>query len=95
MKIATICIMQTTTIVLPKDLAREVEEQVEKGKFSSRSAFIRLAIETYLRFQKGKLSWEILATPFRAFAKAKGLTENDVLKAVEKGRRGKASKSNQ
>lgn len=87
--------MQTATVTLPKNLVREVEEQVERGKFPSRSAFIRFAVETYLRFQKGQLSWEVLAAPFRALAKAKGLTEGDVLKAVEKGRRGKASKSNQ
>lgn len=86
----------TTTISLPKNLASEMEKQIEEGKFTSRSEFIRSAVRTYLLFQKGKLSWEILAAPFRSFAKKSKLTESDILKAVERGRRrGKNSKSSQ
>jgi len=77
----------TTTISLPKNLAQEMEKQIDKGKFSSRSEFIRSAVRTYLLFQKGELSWEILATPFRSFAKQRNLTEDDILIAVEKGRK--------
>lgn len=83
----------TTTISLPKNLAEEVEKQIEAGRFTSRSEFIRSAVRTYLLFQKGELSWEVLAAPFRAYAKQKKLTERDVLEIVEKGRRGKSSKS--
>ena len=83
----------TTTISFPKILAKEMEKQIEKGKFTSRSEFIRSAVRTYLLFQKGELSWEILAAPFRSFAKQRKLTEEDILEAVEKGRsRGKRSK---
>lgn len=82
----------TTTISLPKNLAQEMEEQIKEGKFSSRSEFIRSAVRTYLTFQKGELSWEVLATPFRAYAKQKRLTEGDILRAVEKGRHGKSQK---
>lgn len=86
----------TTTISLPKNLAAEVEKQINKGKFTSRSEFIRSAVRTYLLFQKGELSWEILAAPFRSFAKQRKLTEEDILEAVEKGRsRGKNSKDSQ
>ncbi len=75
-----------TTISLPKNLAQEVEKQIEEGKFTSRSEFIRSAVKAYILLQKGQLSWEILATPFRAYARKKKLTEKDLLKAVEKGR---------
>lgn len=86
--------MQTiTTISLPKNLAQEMEKQIEGGKFTSRSEFIRSAIRTYLTFQKGELSWEVLATPFRAYAKQKGLKEKDILDEVEEGRRDKTSKN--
>lgn len=77
----------TTTISLPKNLVQEMEKQIDKGKFTSRSEFIRSAVRTYLLFQKGELSWEILAAPFRSFAKKKKLTEEDILMAVEKGRK--------
>lgn len=83
----------TTTISLPKNLAKEMEEQIDEGKFTSRSEFIRSAVRTYLLFQKGELSWEILAAPFRSFAKKSKLTEEDILEAVERGRsHGKSSK---
>lgn len=86
--------MQTTTTVsLPTYLAQEVNRQIKKGKFTSRSQFIRSAIQTYLRLQDGQLSWEILATPFRAYAKQKKLTEADILKIVEKGRRAETLKN--
>ena len=85
----------TTTISLPKNLAQEVEKQIEEGKFTSRSEFIRSAVRTYLLFQKGQLSWEVLATPFRAYARQKKLTEANILMVVKKGRRGNASKSSQ
>lgn len=86
--------MQTiTTISLPKNLAQEMEKQIEGGKFTSRSEFIRSAIRTYLTFQKGELSWEVLAAPFRAYAKQKGLKEKDILDEVEEGRRDKTSKN--
>lgn len=86
----------TTTISLPKNLAEEMEKQISKGSFTSRSEFIRSAVRTYLLFQRGELSWEILAAPFRSFAKKNKLTEEDILEAVEKGRRrGKISKSGQ
>lgn len=77
----------TTTISIPKNMAQEMEKQIEEGKFTSRSEFIRSAVRTYLLFQKGELSWEVLATPFRSFAKQKKLSENDILRAVERGRR--------
>lgn len=84
----------TTTISLPKNLAREMEKQINEGKFTSRSEFIRSAVRTYLLFQEGKLSWEILAAPFRSFAKKSKLNEKDILETVERGRsRGKNSKS--
>lgn len=76
----------TTTISFPKNLAQEMEKQIEEGKFTSRSEFIRSAVRTYLLFQKGELSWEALAAPFRSYAKQKGLTEKDVLRTVMKGR---------
>lgn len=81
----------TTTISLPKNLAAEMEKQLAEGKFSSRSEFIRSAIRTYLLFEKGKLSWEILAAPFRSYAKEKSLTEEDILETVERGRSGTES----
>lgn len=83
----------TTTISLPKNLAQEMEKQIEGGKFTSRSEFIRSAVRTYLTFQKGELSWEILVAPFRAYAKQKGLKEKDILDVVEKGRRDKTPKN--
>lgn len=85
----------TTTISLPRNLVQEVEKQVDKGKFSSRSEFIRSAVRAYLLLQKGELSWEILSTPFRAYARKNNLTEKDIVSAVEKGRsRVATSKSN-
>ena len=84
----------TTTISLPKNLAAEMEKKVAEGQYSSRSEFIRSAVRTYLLFEKGEMSWEILAAPFRSYAKQKGLTEEDILKTVERGRSGtKNSKS--
>ena len=83
----------TTTISLPKNLAAEMEKQVAEGKYSSRSEFIRSAVRTYLLFEKGKLSWESLAAPFRSYAKEKNLTEKDVLEVVERGRSGSNTKS--
>jgi Arc/MetJ-type ribon-helix-helix transcriptional regulator len=84
----------TTTISLPNKLASEMERQIESGKYTSRSEFIRSAVRTYLLFQKGELSWEILASPFRYFAKQKRMKERDMLEAVEKGRKnGKLSKN--
>lgn len=86
----------TTTISLPKNLAKEMERQIDEGEFTSRSEFIRSAVRTYLLFQRGELSWEILAAPFRSFAQKSKLTEKDILEAVERGRRrGKNSKSSQ
>ena len=76
----------TTTISLPKNLAGEMEKQIEAGKFTSKSEFIRSAVRTYLLFQKGQLSWEILASPFRSFAKKTRLSEKDILEAVKRGR---------
>lgn len=76
----------TTTISLPKNLAEEVEKYIEEGKFTSRSEFFRAAARTYLLFQKGELSWEILAAPFRGYAKQNNLTEDKILKVVEEGR---------
>lgn len=87
--------MQTlTTFSLPQNLAQEVNKQLKKGKFASPSAFVRSAVQTYLRLQTGKLSWDMLATPFRMYAKQKKLTEADILKIVAKGRRVKTSKNN-
>ncbi len=84
----------TTTISLPKKLAKEMDKQVGKGKFASKSEFVRSAVRTYLLFQEGKLSWEILASPFRTFAKKTKLSEIDILETVERGRnRGKSKKS--
>lgn len=84
----------TTTISLPKTLAEEMEKQIDEGKYTSRSEFIRSAVRTYLLFQKGELSWEILAAPFRSFAKKSRLTEGDILEAVDRGRsHGQNSKS--
>ena len=60
----------TTTVSIPKNLAQEVEDQVE-----------------------GEVSWEILAAPFRVYAKQKKLTEQDILRIVEKGRHVKSSKN--
>lgn len=84
----------TTTISLPKNLAQEMEKQIDEGKYTSRSEFIRSAVRTYFLFQKGELSWEILAAPFRSFAKKSNLTQRAILEAVERGRkRGRNSKS--
>ena len=83
----------TTTISLPKSLAQEMEKQIEGGKFTSRSKFIQSAVRTYLLFQKGQVSWEVLAAPFRAYAKQRKLTEKDVLEVVEEGRSDKTSKN--
>ena len=83
----------TTTISLPRSLAQEMEKQIEGGKFTSRSEFIRSAVRTYLLFQKGQVSWEVLAAPFRAYAKQRKLTEKDILEVVEEGRSDKTSKN--
>lgn len=83
----------TTTISLPENLAKEMDKKINEGQFSSRSEFIRSAVRTFLQFEKGQLSWEVLATPFRMYAKEKGLKESDLLTVVEKGRRGKSSKN--
>lgn len=83
----------TATISFPNKLAVEMEKQIGKGKFTSRSEFILSAVRTFLLFQKGELSWEILAAPFRSFARQKRLAERDILKAVERGRSGETSKS--
>jgi len=84
--------MQTTTISFPKNLAQEVERQIKERNFASRSEFIRAAVKTYIALQKGELSWEILAAPFRIYAKRSGLKEDDLLEAVREERRAKTSK---
>lgn len=83
----------TTTISLPENLAREVEKQMKEGNFASRSEFFRTAVKNYLALQETveQESWEEFARPFREWAKKKGLTEKDILKAVEESRYGKAS----
>lgn len=81
--------MQTTSISLPKQLAKEVEAQIKEGRFASRSEFFRTAVKTYLSIQNGEISWEALATPFRSFASKKGLKEKDILEVIEKDRHGK------
>lgn len=83
----------TTTISLPESLSKEMDRKIKEGQFSSRSEFIRSAVRTYLTFEKGELSWEVLAVPFRAYAKQKELKEKDILDIVEKGRRDKTSKN--
>lgn len=83
----------TTTISLPENLSKEMDRKIKEGQFSSRSEFIRSAVRTYLTFQKGELSWEVLAAPFRAYAKQKGLKEKDILDVIEEGRRDKTSKN--
>ena len=86
--------MQTiTTVSLPENLVQFIDKQLKKGNFTSRAAFIQSATKTYLQIQEGKLSWEILAAPFRKYAKQKKLTQADILKVVEKGRRVKTFKS--
>lgn len=82
----------TTTISLPKNLSEEVEKEIKTGRFSSRSEFFRSAVRTFLNLQEGKMSWEILATPFRNYAKESGMKKEDILRVVEEGR-GKRSKS--
>lgn len=83
----------TTTISLPESLSKEMDKEIKMGQFSSRSEFIRSAVRTYLTFQKGEFSWEVLASPFRAYAKQAGLSKQDVLNAVEEDRHGKTSKN--
>ena len=83
----------TTTISLPETLSKEMDRKIKEGQFSSRSEFIRSAVRTYLLFQKGELSWEALAAPFRAYAKQRKLTEDEILRAVEKDRYVKSPKS--
>ena len=83
----------TTTISLPENLSKEMDRKIKEGQFSSRSEFIRSAVRTYLLFQKGELSWEVLAAPFRAYAKQKKLMKDDILEAVEKDRHVKSPKS--
>lgn len=77
----------TTTISLPKNLAEEMEKQISKGNFTSRSEFVRSAVRNYLLLQNGELSWEILAAPFRFHAQKANFSEDDLLAAVEKGRK--------
>jgi len=83
----------TTTISLPENLSKEMDRKIKEGQFSSRSEFIRSAVRTYLLFQKGEFSWEVLAAPFRAYAKQKKLMKDDILEAVEKDRHVKSPKS--
>lgn len=83
----------TTTISLPESLSKEMDREIKTGQFSSRSEFIRSAVRAYLTFQKGEISWEALAAPFRAYAKQTRLSKQDVLSAVEEGRHGKTSKN--
>lgn len=86
--------MQTTTTVsLPENLVEFIDKQLKKGNFNSRAAFIKTATKTYLQIQEGKVSWEILAAPFRQYAKQKKLTQTDILNAVQKGRRVETSKN--
>lgn len=82
-----------TTISLPKSLAEEVEKQVKKGPFRTPSEFVASAVKTFLSLQKGEVTWETLASPFRSYAKRRKLTEKDILQAVMRGRRAKASKN--
>lgn len=82
-----------TTISLPKNLAQEVEKQVKKGTFKTPSEFVRAAVKTLLSLQRGNLTWETLAAPFRAYARQRKLTEKDILSAVVKSRREKSSKN--
>ena len=82
-----------TTISLPKNLAQEVEKQVKRGTFKTSSDFVRSAVKTLISLQRGELTWETLAAPYRAFAKQRKLTEEDILRAVAKGRRAKISKN--
>lgn len=43
-------------------------------------------------FKQGKtINWETLAAPFREYAKKRGLTDKDILKAIEESRNEKAS----
>lgn len=73
--------MQTTTTVsLPKNLAKEIEKELKKGNFASRSEFFRAAVKTYLRLLKGDLSWEIISIFFKTYAKEKALTPQAVLR---------------
>lgn len=83
----------TTTISLPESLSKEMDKKIKEGQFSSRSEFIRSAVRSYLAFQKGEFSWEVLAAPFRAYAKQVKLSRQDILDAVEAGRHGKTSKN--
>ena len=82
-----------TTISLPENVAKEVEEQVKKGRFRTQSAFVTPAVKTLLSLQKGDVTWETLASPFRAYAKKKKLTEKDIFQSVMNGRRAKTSKN--
>ncbi|KKQ35012.1 MAG: hypothetical protein US51_C0019G0005 [Microgenomates group bacterium GW2011_GWA2_37_6] len=82
-----------TTISLPKNLAQEVENQVKKGPFRTPSDFVNSAVKIFLSLQQGQATWEILAAPFRFYAKQKKLTEKDILQTVMKGRRAKSSKN--
>lgn len=80
-------------ISLPKSLEKEVEKQVKEGKFASRSEFFRAAVKTYLNIQTGEVSWDILAAPYRTYARDKKLTQAKVLRVIEEGRHAKSPKS--
>lgn len=80
-------------ISLPKSLEKEVEKQVKEGKFASRSEFFRAAVKTYLNIQTGEVSWDILAAPYRTYARDKKLTPTNLLQVVEQGRYARRSKS--
>ncbi len=82
-----------TVVSLPEKLEKQVEEQIRLGKFTSKADFISFAVRTYLSLQKGEITWETLAVPFRAYAKKNRLTEKDILEAVERDRNGKTSKN--
>ena len=84
---------QTFNIVLPKELVQKIDATAKK-EYKNRSEFIREAVRKYLLMQEGNFSWDILAEPFRAYAKERKLTEKDILTAVEEGRNGKKTKSN-
>ncbi len=82
-----------TTISLSKNLAQEVENQVRNSSFRTPSEFVNSAVKTFISLQKGEVSWETLAAPFRFYTKQKKLTEKDILQTVMKGRRAKPSKN--
>lgn len=80
-------------ISLPKSLEKEVEKQVKEGKFASRSEFFRTAVKTYFNIQSGEISWDILAAPFKTYAREKKLTPARVLQVIEEDRHARSPKS--